>query len=252
MISVAVIGKYQIGKSSFVNALLNSKKTKTGNGSATTHANHRYVFSPFIEIYDTPGINANVQDDKTADNAIDTVDFIIFIHENKMLDSNSIEVIRDLTCKGKPLLFLLNCNDFSIWDPEDKQNILIAQNIESQLISSGLSNNFLTPNNRIVHTVNILWALFALDLLENDNHKINKIHKYAKLMLELSEEVIENENTLRDIMMQKSNFPVIRDMIEDLPYRQLLDAVANPQKEINRFIALFYDIIAKSKFVQIS
>lgn len=251
MISIAVIGNYQIGKSSLVNALLNNRRAKTGNGCATTHANKRYMLSQFIEIYDTPGKDANGHDDKTADKAIDKADFIIYIHENKILDENSIELVRDLTCKGKPLLFLLNCKDFSIWNPEDEQNILIAKNIEGQLMSSGLDNDFLTTNGKIVHLVNILWALFSLGLVDSDD-KSEKIYKFAKYSLELPEKIIENEDMLHDQIMQKSGFPVIRELIDDLPYRQLLDAVANPQKEINRFIALFNDIIAKSKLVQMS
>lgn len=252
MISIAVIGNYQIGKSSFVNALLNRKRAKTGNGCATTHAYHRYKLSPFIEIYDTPGIDANDKDDKTADKAMESADFIIFIHENKMLDEKTIRLIRDLTHKGKPLLFLVNCNNLSIWNPADEDNILIAQNIESQLASSGLINNFLTSNGKIVHLLNIYWALFSLGLINSDDDKTNKTYLYAKTMFDLPEDAIENENTLRNMIMETSGFPVIREMIEDLPYRQLLNAVANPQKEINRFIALFNDIIAKSKLVQIS
>ncbi len=250
MISIVVIGNYQIGKSSFVNALLNSNKAKTGRGCATTHKNRRYKLSPIIEIYDTPGIDANDKDDKTADKAIESADFIIFIHENKMLDDTSIALIRDLTNKGKPLLLLVNCNNLSIWNPADEENILIAQNIESQLASSGLINNFLTSNGKIVHLLNIYWALFSLGLINSDDNKTNKAYLYAKSMLDLPEDTIENENTLCDMIMKKSGFPVIREIIEDLPYRQLLNAVANPQKEIIRFIAIFKDTLEKSTLVQ--
>ena len=247
MISIAVIGKYQIGKSSFVNALLNSNKAKTGNGCATTHTNHRYKISPFIEIYDTPGKDANGNDNKTADMAIENADFIIYIHENKMLDDTSIALIRDLTNKGKPLLFLLNCIEKFKWDPDDEQNKLIVNEIQSQLSSSGLLNNFLESNGKSIYLINIYWALFSLGLINSDDDKTNKAYLYAKTMSDLPEDAIENENTIRDMIMEKSGFPVIREMIEDLPYRQLLDAVANPQKEINRFIAIFQNTISKIK-----
>jgi predicted GTPase len=249
MISIAVIGKYQIGKSSFVNALLNSNMAKTGIGCATTHANHRYKLSPFIEIYDTPGKDANGNDDETADKAIETADFIIYIHENRMLDDTSITLIRDLTNKGKPLLFLLNCLDQSKWNPDDKQNKSIVNEIKSQLCSLGLCNNFLESNGKIIHSINIYWALFSLGLIKYNSNTLD-IYKYAQTKLELPSEIIENKDNFHETIMERSGFPAVRDIIADLPYRQLADAVANPQREINRFIAIFKDTIGKSPLVK--
>ncbi len=244
MISVAIIGNFQIGKSSLVNALLQKNVSQTGNGLATTHRNRCHKLSPFVSLIDTPGLNANDKDNSTADKAVSSADVLVYVHESKMLGDET-KRLEELIHKGKMILFLLNCKNREQWDPSDKQNQRIVQEIEAELELNGILDGFLRLGSTVVHPVNLKWALYGLGLLEQKENV--KMPRYAKENLDIQTEIADSPQALRERMMQSSGFPAIREAILNLPYLLLHEAALNPEREIARFVAIFQTSFADSK-----
>lgn len=119
-------------------------------------------------LVDTPGFDANEEDDAVAQNAIDKSDIVIFVHDARQLDDCAFRILRNIQDSGKRLLFLMNCKNQQNWHPSDKKNLEIAQVIESQLSENGFDASLIRINGRKVWPCNPLFAWYALGHLQRD------------------------------------------------------------------------------------
>ena len=92
--TIAVVGGFQRGKSTLVNALLGRDVAEMGQGLSTTHENREYPLSSSVAVIDTPGFNANEDDDGTAAAAIDKADVVVYVHESKALGEACTGIFR--------------------------------------------------------------------------------------------------------------------------------------------------------------
>ncbi len=248
MMSLAVIGNYQIGKSSLVNALLEHNVALVGargGGTTTTLQSQPFSFSSYVRILDTPGLGAKSDANETAKKDISAAHYLIYLHDNTgTLREAEINAISDFTSSGCSALFLMNCTNREIWSPDDEQNLQIAQSIEAELKGVGLQDCFLPIDGEIVQRVNLLWANYALGLLPEDSTEAVMVQKtFAR---EYKEEMNNPDFNLRSKILEQSHFPAIRDVIATLPNRWLQYAKNNLQFEKNKFIAIFKENMSNS------
>lgn len=237
VLKVAVVGEFQIGKSTLINCILKQNKAETGQrggGISTTHKNSSYSLLGRFEIIDTPGFNAGDSDDETAEQAIKEAEVVLVVKSRKQLDDTYRTIIRRI--KEKRALFLFNCSNPECWSPDDDNNSEICEIIGHQLKNEALDKPFVPINGKIVTPVNILWASFGLNLTDEDDSK--KISRYLR-----NEEICESrdDTVLRQAAFSKSGFAEIQDYIENLPLNLLLHALQNSDKLASDFADTFCD-----------
>ena len=236
-LTISIVGNFGGGKSSLVNALLGHNEAKMGRGLSTTHENVIYSLSPAVSIIDTPGFDANGEDDGTAASAIDKSNVVIYVHESKSLGETCADVFKRVREQGKQMIFLLNCRNFEKWSPEENGDIV--ETIEAELENKGLKSLMIPLDGHFVIPLNILWVRFGLGLIDSvsqgDTRDIRKIRSYAEDDLGIS----AFDYARRNEMLVRSGFIPVRDFLRNLPLELLKHAVANPEREIDRIVDCF-------------
>lgn len=237
VLTISIVGGFQRGKSSLVNALLGCNVAEMGRGLSTTHENSLYSLSPAVSIIDTPGFDANGEDDGTAASAIDKSDVVVYVHASNQLGQKYDDVFNRALAARKKMVFLLNCRKFEKWSPDENDDIVST--IEAELETKRLKPITIPLNGRIVTPINILWARFGLGLIDSDSKEdmrdIRKIRSYSEDDLDIAAE----SGALRTEMLRRSGFLPVRDFLKNLPLELLKHAVTHPEQEINRIVDRF-------------
>ena len=238
---IAVVGGFQQGKSTFVNALLERDEAEMGRGLSTTHENKEYSLSSSVSLIDTPGFNANKADDGTAATAIDKADVVVYVHESKALGNACPGIFSKIRKFGKRMVFLLNCCSFDKWSPAENDDIVST--IEAELNDKRILQAVLPVSGRPVCPLNVLWARFGLGM-KVDSNDAKKIRIVAEEDLDLSLGDITGE-LFRAEMLRRSGFLPVRDFLKNLPLELLKDAATHPEREINRIVNRFAEELKK-------
>ena len=129
-LTIVVIGRSGVGKSTLINAFLKEEKAETDIGYKVTKENHLYdsVHIPFLRLYDTRGIELDEQfgPKSILDNALsiintseskndfnDYVSCIWYCVTGNYIDDKEIEIIRNLK-KEKPSIPLIIVYSFAL------------------------------------------------------------------------------------------------------------------------------------------
>lgn len=236
-VRVAVIGDFQIGKSSFVNCLLAETLAETGEGFfPTTETSAVYALAPGVSVVDTPGFNDSRREleDRTNEEIAQS-DIILFIKTEKILGERDRAILRK--SGGKKTIVLFNCTDKTIgrkgWIPDAKANVDTCDKIQSQLVKEGMDAFLLRINGKSIFPVNILWAQFGLGLPITESQQ-NGISEFAA-----KEKLNETDSALRAEILRRSGFLPVRDFLKNLPLEILKHVAANPKREIERVVDCF-------------
>lgn len=121
-----------------------------------------------VVLVDTPGFDANKEDDEAARYAIRHSDIVIFVHDTRQLDDPARKILKMVQGEGKHLLFLMNCKDDQNWHPANSRNMRVAETLEAQLQEMGMDDALLRIRGRCVWNCNPLFAWYALGHLQRD------------------------------------------------------------------------------------
>lgn len=113
MIKVAIAGDFQDGKSTLINALCGCNCAETGFGIATTKEAREYPLpGTGIILIDTPGFNADEDDDKQACKGIEQADACLYMLSNTQFTNRMFQGLKEaLKHPGggyKPLIPFIN------------------------------------------------------------------------------------------------------------------------------------------------
>lgn len=131
-LKIVIFGKYNHGKSTFLNAWLKQNLFKTGDTRVTTQIQSYADIQNDIIWVDTPGLDADKEDDKKAIATIKEADLVLLIHDSVAgeLDKKELDFIQQYsnsTGKGKIRLLLTKID-------QNEDNVAqIIELIESQV-----------------------------------------------------------------------------------------------------------------------
>ena len=223
-LEIAVIGDYQIGKSTLVNCLIGYNGAEVGRGVSTTHELRSYAIGDGISIVDTPGFNApnegGQSDEREAMAAIKRA-FAVVVVLTQSMGVRCKTVIDAALHQGKRCFVVYNCRDRNWWSPQECEDIRLS--IEADLKNSGRGDSFIKADGISVYSINVLWASYGLGLL-TDEKEIKKIRNYAYGDLE-----VDRHSDLRTEMLLQSRFTEVCNRIRQLPLVALSDFVSNRQ-----------------------
>lgn len=148
-----------------------------------------------VDIIDTPGYNANDEDDRTASAAIRKASVVVIVQAGKSMDEICRKIVRQACVPGKMCIFLYNCCNTECWSPDEEQNADICRGIEAELGNMGVLDSFLRIEGRIVFPVNAFWAWYAhlqhdrnspdVNLRESAQKGVRKIECYMRDELDI-------------------------------------------------------------------
>lgn len=236
-LEVAIIGDFQIGKSTFTNCLVGQKVAAVGRGKSTTHENKSYPIGNGVSVIDTPGFNApgnmGANDEAKAREAIQR-SFVVIVYQDKTMGELCRRLIKEeVIARGKECVLVYNCKNEDRWAPSENDDII--RNVEADAFNCGFGDSCVKLGTSVVFPINAQWALFGLGLLENEKDK-RKILRYARDELGIDPTV-----DLQGEMLKRSNFLTVKHYIEDLPLQVLVDFLDNKDREIKRLVERFYE-----------
>ena len=113
-----------------------------------------------VEVVDTPGFNAQEDDEKKADLALRTLDFAVLVTRNdrqfSQLEKNLIQKIADTHL---PFAIVMNCHDSAEWKPSHRQNLQIAKTNAAEMRDQD-RHPIPIGSNQVI-TVNAVWHKVA-------------------------------------------------------------------------------------------
>ena len=242
---VAIIGDFQIGKSSLVNCLLAESLAETGEGFfPTTDAVAEYDFAPGVRLVDTPGFNDSRPElAPPSENEIRKADAVVFVQTDTTLGTRKINLLK-LT-DGKPVVVLFNCWHTTRgqigWIPEDPINLDACSKIRCQLANERMESSILAIGDKLVVPVNVLWVQFGLGQPLYGDQREEDIVGFARRTLGLDLPL----PALRAEMLKRSGFLPVRDFLKNLPLELLKHAINNPDREIDRIVNRFAEELKK-------
>jgi hypothetical protein len=145
----------------------------------------------YIDLMDTPGLDAGNLDTNRALTAIEEADFAILILSNRGLRQVEQDVLRKINRAGKPCSVLFNCTDLQRWDPASDSNHNIVAEIQAAILQMGLKPFEVVPGFP-VWRCNLAW------FWEASGHLDREIQNRKHQMSEVTPYLLENAERLWD------------------------------------------------------
>lgn len=135
MIRVAIAGDFQDGKSTLINALCGCNCAETGYGLATTQEPREYPMpGTGIILIDTPGFNANDNDDEQARQGIEQADACLYMLSSRQFTGRMFQELKKAlkyhNGRYKPFIPIIN--------DRGRNNRLMAEASVATMRSHGL------------------------------------------------------------------------------------------------------------------
>lgn len=232
-IRIAIVGDFQIGKSSLVNCLLAESAAEVGEGYfPTTETAGEYPLASGVVLVDTPGFDdTRAALTQRSEVQIESADVVLFVKTDTILGIHDERILR--LADRKPKIILFNCWDRTHgrrgWIVDLPENVETCATIQTELERYGMADSILRIEGNLVHSVNVLWAQFGLGLPVSEEQR-DGIVAFAQNKLGLK---VENAK-FRAEMLRRSGFLPVRDFLNNLPLELLKHVVSNPQREIDR------------------
>lgn len=244
-IVVAVVGRFQIGKSSLINCLLGRREAKVGNGwKSETPTCADYTLASDLVIIDTPGVDDNAARDKDAEDAIGRAHCILFVKDNLKapgeLEAQWVDAVRGL---DKPCVFVCNCmegsqNQTQHWNPESDFNVSFCKNIQDVFLEKNGFDMFMQIGTSRVLTVNTCWAQYGLGLLNDEELTVDVERTMTKRFG-------SRTGDYRKEALELSNIGILRNFIGNIRMELLAHTFNRKDQILRCFTDRFCEEFAK-------
>ncbi len=161
-LKIAVVGHFQVGKSTLVNCLLRKRAAKCGDTTTSTTEKAKKYQCHHLTLIDTPGINAEDAHAAEMEKSVQQADLaLLVVTTEKVLSTPLCHMITYIGKQRIPLYGVINCWDDKNWNDGDPTNMndQLINTIQTQI------KECLNPIDMAV--VNIEWAAAARGCLEN-------------------------------------------------------------------------------------
>lgn len=211
--TMMIYGAYNAGKSSLLNALFGKEEiAKTGDAPETKEV-HEYEYDGYT-IFDTPGLNANIEDDTVTKEHLEKSEIIMFVlsSDGSFEEDYIYNKISEVVKAKKPIIVVIN-----------NKNGLEPESLEAKELIIKLNENLKKIGDRN-----------GIDKIEN---KVDLCMVNAKSALKAK---LENKN----ILLKKSNIlqleGKIESILENAGKKEVINALNN---YIQNFVAVNIDRI---------
>lgn len=161
-----------------------------------------------INIIDTPGFEANDEDNIMALSSLDNIDIAIIVLTNKGISIQERNIIVELFKRRIPYFLIMNCTDSNTWNPNSKSNIIKVKNLYENLKSVERLPWPIDGHNIV--SVNLLWFWYASE------QYINEITDERRSQIETAIESYSDnmgEKLDREFFLNASNFLIVRNFL---------------------------------------
>ena len=117
-----------------------------------------------VELWDTPGLNANDRDNKVTETFFEKLDYV-FMLVSKGLKDSDIETLHLISKYKVPYTVLYNSTSEDQWDPDHISNRNICETCIAQMKQLGFESNIVIPEKSSVFSINTAWSWF--DIVQN-------------------------------------------------------------------------------------
>lgn len=244
-IIVSNAGLYNVGKSSFFNALIDSDNTEFKVADRReTSVNKSYNWTSEIDLVDTPGIDAfNDKDKSVAIESFKRADIILFLHNINQgeLVRSEIEFIEELSKLfpkeefWKRIIFIMTRIDSKEDDPEYPKIILSIKNQISNMCNSNEFKFFEVSSEKYLEGLKE-----DFDILMNESNIINvreEIKEIARSLIpDKSDLIHKRKNEYLELLEEKKN-NILCIKNEKLDFiMQSQNAIKNEKNSLNTLI----------------
>ncbi len=191
--SMMFFGVYNAGKSTLLNCVFGEKVASVAD-VPETHRVSSYTWNNY-KLFDTPGINGPVDDEKVSKEEIKKHDVILFvIDDGDSFDSDKVtNEILDIIIEKKPLILVLNCKQSLDEDVVNRKREKISINIDIGAKKRGITDifhryEFIAVNAQSgyearIKNDDILLKWSRIDLLESImNRNLKSSNAYKELI----------------------------------------------------------------------
>lgn len=161
-----------------------------------------------INIIDTPGFEANDEDNMMALSSLDNIDIAIIVLTNKGISIQERNIIVELFKRRIPYFLIMNCTDSNTWNPNSKSNIIKVKNLYENLKSVERLPWPIDGHNIV--PVNLLWFWYASE------QYINEFTDERRSQIETAIESYSDnmgEKLDREFFLNASNFLIVRNFL---------------------------------------
>ncbi len=171
-----------------------------------------------VDLIDTPGFNADEQDDSAACAGLDQANFAILIINNRALSSPEKRIIEEIGRRGLHFAVLMNCTAKDKWHPESKLNVRLSEEVAKQMVNIGVKPECLIGS-ETVWRCNLLWFWMASGHYENDPDRTPDERSADKELaaMEFKRKGVNGVNPVT--LAEQSNFIPIRRFLKTFPWR---------------------------------
>ena len=189
-------------------------------------------------IVDTPGFNANDDDDIMASNSLNNIDVALFLIINKGISKSELEIAKLLRRLCVPFLLIMNCMDVNqdMWNPNSEYNIDVERSIIGDLQLHHCKPVSILGE-RIV-AVNILWYWHSII-----SHAMTDLEKKQRKRIYGFFEYVEERNVSINELRRLSGFENVRLALLSASFRSqivLLSRLSRVMREHDRIMSINY------------
>lgn len=192
-------------------------------------------------IIDTPGFNANDNDDMMAMNSMLYIDVALFLTINKGISKSEIAIARYLKKLCIPYFLIMNCMDVNqdMWNPNSEYNKSVARSIVADLQINHCKPVSIFGGSIV--TINILWYWHSII-----SHELSDLEKKQRRRIDSFFEFVEERNISKNELRKLSGFENVRMALFSASFRSqivLLSKLSKVMKEHIRIMRINYKIL---------